>query len=101
MADVRIVMDENGIRSKLNDPETIEVVRRASAEICERAQAMSSGFYTKRYKRPDGTMVGHTSPVFASDARAGRKGAVGLVWTANYSAAKHNRKYNTLLKARG
>ena len=99
--DVRIDLGEQAIRSVLNNPECVEATAEAARAIADGLTSGGAGFKTERTVRDDGTQVGGKSPLFRADARRGAKGAVGLVWTANYAAAKYNAKTNAMLKARG
>lgn len=83
-------------------PETVEAIGVAVSRTAATATSMSSGNVTGSYHRDHKSPhVGGTAPSYGSDTRVFRESAVGLAYTANYSAMKDNAQNNTLLKALG
>lgn len=83
-------------------PEVVAEVERATGEIAERANSMSSGYRTGLYHRDHKSpAVGNTQPRYVDDTDIKRNAVVGIVYTGNYAAMKDNAENNTLLKARG
>jgi len=74
----------------------------ALQEIVERvkgnANAMSADFRTKKSKTK-GVPVGNKQPIFGGDVEEFGGRQVGIIYTANYAAQKHNHEHNTLLKS--
>ena len=80
----------------------VPVLKSESQKIAGKANSLSSGFRTQEVTRWEtGERVGGTKPQYGYDAKKGRKGPVGIVYTNNYAARKDNLENQTLLKARG
>jgi hypothetical protein len=73
-----------------------------TTRITATANALGSGYRTpKWHDHETGETKGGTAPVYAGDVRIGKKGPIGIVHPANYSAMKDNHLHNTMLKAKG
>lgn len=99
----RVVIDEVKLQNAVNNAQGMQSTLKSRVDaIVKQANALSSGFRTGRYfpnhKPP---AVGNTQPSYKGDVKRGRKGPVGIVYTANYAAQKDNHLHNTLLKAKG
>ncbi len=101
MADVRIVLDEQKVYDAIQDAEgTPDMLSALSQRFAARANAMSAGYRTGRfYDRTEHRLKGNTQPSFAWNVQKRGRTQVGLVYTANYAAQKHNHEHNTLLKS--
>ena len=77
-------------------------VRKETAEMRNRASAISAGFRTGEKRGFYGPGIGNQPTRYESDVKLYHGyWPVGLVYTGNYSAMKDNTLNNTLLKARG
>lgn len=73
-----------------------------SLKIAAKANALSAGYRTpKWHDHETGETKGDTPARYDGNSKLGRKGYVGIVFTANYAAQKENHLHNTLLKAKG
>ena len=83
-------------------PEVVAEVERATGEIADTANSMSSAYRTGLYHRDHKSpAVGNTQPRYVADVEVKRNAVVGIAYTGNYAAMKDNSENNTLLKARG
>ena len=103
MADVRVVIDELALQRAVAEADGVEpLLLERAGEICSNANLMSTGDRTGIWHdHATGEVKGDTEPEYDYDVMRGRKGWVGIVYTANYAAQKNNHRYNTLLKAKG
>lgn len=101
MADLKIVLDEEKVYEAIQDAEgTQGMLEALTQRITGKANALSSGYRTGRfYDRQAKELKGNTQPRFAGNVERHGKSQVGLVYTANYAAQKHNYEHNTLLKS--
>ena len=101
MADAKfkIVLDDGAVYEAIQQGEgTVPTLEGIVNSIKGKANAMSSGFRTRKSKTK-GVPVGDKQPVFDGNVEYRERTQVGLVWTANYAAQKHNYENNTLLKS--
>ena len=97
----RITLDDNLVYQAIQDGEgTVPALEQIVNSIKGRANAMSSGYRTKKSKTK-GVPVGDKQPRFDGNVERHGRTQVGLVWTANYAAKKHNLENNTLAKSIG
>lgn len=100
MADtLEIKLDEKGLEAALKSSAALKATGDAASRIASAATASGAGFRTVEWDKPGKGHVGGTAPHFVSDVIVGKRSAVGLVWTGNYSAAKFNAATNALLKS--
>lgn len=99
----RITWDKSALgRVLAKDPSVLTEVNRATQERCAKANALCAGFKSGVWHdHANGDKkYGPTQAVYGSNVK--RFGAanvpVGIVYTANYAAAKDNLKHNTLAK---
>lgn len=99
---VKVDISQRNLERAVNFAEGTEsALRSKTSAITSAANAMSAGFRTGYYHRDHKSpAVGGTPASYAGDVEMGRKGYVGIVYTANYAAQKDNYQNNTLLKAR-
>lgn len=102
MADIEFKVDEQRLWSLVCSSEgTYQAVRDATDAVAARANRLSSGYRTARYRRDhESPAVGGTRPEYGSNT-ARPRGVVptGIVHPRNYAAMKDNVLHNTLLKA--
>lgn len=101
MADLKIVLDEDKVYEAIQDAEgTVGMLDALTQRITGKANALSSGYRTGRfYDRQAKELKGDTQPRFEGNVERRGRSQVGLVYTANYAAQKHNYEHNTLLKS--
>lgn len=101
MAKMKIVWDEKALERAMNDsPATMKAVQGYVSKKVANANAMASGYVTKGFYQNHQLVDGKKQAKY--DGNVKRKGngwIVGLVFTANQSAAKENLEHNTLMKA--
>ena len=79
---------------------THSLVSQVTAKAASNANALGAGFRTGLYYRDHkAPPVGNTQPRYDSNVQKRKGGPVGIVYTANYAAAKDNMLHNTLLKS--
>lgn len=102
MADVEFSIDREKLwRLICKQDATYQVIRSTADGVAGNANAMSTGYRTKKYHRDHKSPgVGGTQPKYQSNTQR-PKGVVpvGIVYTANYAAQKDNHEHNTLLKS--
>ena len=98
-ASFEITLDNDAVYEAIQQGEgTVPTLEQIVNSIKGKANAMSSGYRTKKSKTK-GVPVGDKQPVFDGNVEYHGRSQVGLVWTANYAAKKHNYENNTLLKS--
>ena len=97
----KVVLDDEKVYEAIQDGEgTVPALEEIVNSIKGRANAMSAGYRTKKSKTK-GVPVGGKQPIFDGNVERHGRSQVGLVWTANYAAKKHNLENNTLVKSIG
>lgn len=97
----KVVLDDEKVYEAIQDGEgTVPALEEIVNSIKGRANAMSAGYRTKKSKTK-GVPVGDKQPIFDGNVERHGRSQVGLVWTANYAAKKHNLENNTLVKSIG
>lgn len=98
-----VVIDENALKRAISYGDGIEsALKEAVNKIESRANAMAVGYETPIWHdHKTGETKGGTQAEYRGDVQLGKKGYVGIVYTANYAAQKENHQHNTLLKAKG
>lgn len=101
MASVRIEIDAGKLKRAVNESEGLATaIDKHVQRIAANANAMSAGYRTGVfYDRTKGKRVGNTQPIFDGNTQRRGDSIVGLVYTGNYAAQKHNLENNTLLKS--
>lgn len=83
-----------------NGQGTRSLVTQVTSRSASNANSLSAGFRTGLYyvnhKAPP---VGNTQPRYESNVQTRKGVPIGIVYTANYAAAKENHLHNTLLKS--
>ena len=101
MAKVDVRLDAEACKVAIARAERItSALQKAVDSVTSNANIMSSGYRTARYyDRERHELKGDKQPLFAGNVRDMGKGPIGIVYTGNYAAMKHNHEYNTLLKS--
>ena len=103
LAIVEVVIDERKLENAVSKAEgTKNALNKKVSQIKTRANTLASGYRTKKWHdHKTGETKGNTQARYDGNVQRGKKGYVGIVYTANYSAQKENHEHNTLLKAKG
>ena len=99
---VKVDINERNLQRAINyAPGTGSAISREVRKIANNANTLSSGFKTVVwYDAKEKKKKGGTPAKYKTGVKIGKKGYVGIVYTANYAAQKENHLHNTLLKAK-
>ena len=102
VVNVVVKIDERKLRDAISRGEGLApVLWDITTQITGNANMLCQGFRTGIWHDEDGNELGDTPARYAGDVIQGKRGPVGIVHPANYSAMKDNYENNTLLKAKG
>ena len=116
MAELEVVINDEALRTVINDAEgTTEAVRALCESIAGKANSMAAGYrsgvwheYGAKHPPGNGKWVdrggnfptkGNTQARYAQNVQKRSGRVVGIVYTANHAAQKENMQHNTLLKS--
>ena len=99
MVKFTLYRDDEAVYEAIQDGEgTVPMLEEIVNKVAAKANAMSASYRTKK-SHTKGVPVGNKQPKFEGDVERFGRSQVGIVYTANYAAQKHNYEYNTLLKS--
>lgn len=102
VVNVVVKIDERKLRDAISHGENLApALSEITTQITGNANMLAQGYRTGIWHDENGNEYGDTPAVFEGDVTNGKRGPVGIVHPANYSAMKANYENNILLKAKG